>query len=225
MFNSNDRNLLKIVPRTLLALSLLVYLVVGCYGESKSNRVAKRQPKASVQSEVPSEPAATVSDQLPAIPVRQNKTSGKPPLAELPSPVTEDVPTHPPGPIVKQREFTEAQLHKNLNLLLLAMEPDIRAHQLIRYLRAYLSEDQQAEAVRLILQYDEKFQDIKRRRAAILENANDDEPVAQRLRKIKEDTIILSDEMRVMVEREVMTEEQRQQRIADRKQARELNNR
>jgi hypothetical protein len=225
MLNSNDRNLLTIVPRTLLALSLLVYLVVGCTRESKPNRVAKRQTKASVQSDAASEPTEAVSDQRPAEPATKNETSEKPLSAELPYPRTEDLPTNPAAPNVKQREFSEAQLHKNANLLLLAMEPDIRARELIKYLRAYLSEDQQAAAVKLILQYDEKFQDIKRRRAAILENASDEEPVPQRLRKIKEETIIFSDEMRLMVEREIMTDEQRQQRLADRKQARALNNR
>jgi hypothetical protein len=124
----------------------------------------------------------------------------------------------PPGALEKRRKVTEAQLHKNATLLTLAMEPDIRAMELIKYLREYLTVEQKQAAVRLILQYDETFQQLKQRRAEILENARDGDNVAEQLLRVKEDIAIFSDVMRLKVEREIMTEQQRLQRAADRAQ-------
>ena len=45
------------------------------------------------------------------------------------------------------QEFTDEQLHKNFTLLLLTMEPDIRARQLMKYLRNVFTEEQKSASV------------------------------------------------------------------------------
>ena len=91
--------------------------------------------------------------------------------------------------------------------------------ELIKYLRGYLTDEQKIAAVELILEYDETFLELRKRRAAILENARDENQVAEKLRQIKMETVIWSTKLRVKVEQNIMTEEQRQQRKHNRAQA------
>jgi len=212
--------ILQIGIRRILVLVFLPVLVCGCGVKSEPEVRSKVEPTAKPKIEAkvkPSAEANAVNQQVlmdEGSPVNQGTSKG---LSKDAIPVTQAERAK-----VAKKEFTDEQLHKNNTLLMLAMEPDIRALALFKYLREYLTEEQKRAAVKLLLQHDDTFQELKRRRAAILENARDDQNVAEQLRRIKEETIIFSDAMRVKVEREIMTEEQRQKRAFDRRQAGEI---
>lgn len=103
---------------------------------------------------------------------------------------------------------------KNATVLLIAMEPDIRAMELIKFIREYLTPEQYRAAVKLIVEHDGKFQDLKRRRAAILEKARAEE-AAREIHVIHKQIVEYADKMRSLAYQKIMTEEQRQQRRRD----------
>lgn len=105
--------------------------------------------------------------------------------------------------------YFAGQLGKNNTLLVLAYQPDIRASYLIRNSRTLLDDQQMVEAKKLALSYDERFLELRRRRAAILEQATDDQNIEEQLMEIRMDIADLIDEVRIRVSREVLTAEQR----------------
>ena len=125
------------------------------------------------------------------------------------------------GATGEAQEFTDEQLHKNFTLLLLTLEPDIRARVLMKYLRNVFTEEQKAQALEIALAEDYRFLKLRRRRAEILENAYDGQNVDQELRKIQVETVIVSDKIRAKVHNSVLTQEQLDARTALRKLAAE----
>lgn len=115
-------------------------------------------------------------------------------------------------------ELTEAQLNKNFTLLLLASQPDIRARIIIRYARNILTEQQMAEAVKLVLEDDYQFQKLILRRAEVLEHAYDNQNVQVQLREIDEATVRVSQQIRKKFHSRILTPQQREQLIAEREQ-------
>ena len=106
------------------------------------------------------------------------------------------------------QEFTDERLHKSFTLLLLTMEPDIRARELMKYLRNVFTEEQKAQALDIALAEDYRFLRLRRRRAEVLENAYDGQDVGQELRKIQVETVRVSDEIRANIHNTVLTHEQ-----------------
>lgn len=106
-------------------------------------------------------------------------------------------------------QYTEAQLNKNFTLMMLASQPDIRARILVKYARNVLTEQQRVEAVKLALEDDYQFAKLKRRRAEILENALDGQPVHRQLRKIEEETVDVSNQIRAKFHNQILTQKQR----------------
>ena len=55
-------------------------------------------------------------------------------------------------------KYTDNQLNKNLTILMLAYQPDVRARQLLRFPREELTDDQQDDGLKLMLRNDYLFQ-------------------------------------------------------------------
>lgn len=230
----------KSIQRWLFGLSTIVLVLGGCgYKPDETKHIPNSESNLSAQSAQSARATqATDSNALPGTKATVPESLPVPPTAEAVPPTSLSLQTSTPtqrvesesnavqnenpevangaASSVPEQKFTEEQLHKNATLLTLAMEPDIRAMELIKFLRQYLTDDQKRAAVEMILQYDHTFQDIKNRRAAILETAVDGADVAQQLQKIKEEMVVFSDEMRIKVLREILTDEQREQRQIDR---------
>jgi hypothetical protein len=114
------------------------------------------------------------------------------------------------------QEVTDEQLHKNFTLLLLSLEPDIRARELMKYLRNVFTEEQKAQALEIALAEDHVFLKLRQRRAEILENAFDGQNIDQELHKIEVETVKVAGKIRVKVHNIVLTQEQRDDLIAKR---------
>lgn len=118
---------------------------------------------------------------------------------------------HSPDSPVDAGGLEDNEIHKNFTILMLAHEPDLRARTLSRHLRHMLTDEQLAAAVVLVLENDHKFQKLIRRRAEVLEYAYDGQNIQSELRRIDEETILISRDIRNLVNREVLTREQKMQ--------------
>jgi len=109
-------------------------------------------------------------------------------------------------------KYTDQQLNKNLTILMLAYQPDVRARQLLRFPREQLTEDQEDDGLRLLLRSDHLFQRLIQRRQDVLDAASDDDETAAELRQIRIETIELTGRLRSLVFLKILTKEQRQAR-------------
>ncbi len=105
----------------------------------------------------------------------------------------------------------EPRLLKTNTLLILTYQPDIRASSLINTMRPFMAEEQAKQAKQIALTYDWQFQEILRRRAAILENATDDQDIKSMLLKTRVETADLIQAIRGRIMQEILTPEQRLQ--------------
>ncbi|MFT5302129.1 MAG: hypothetical protein ACI814_002943 [Mariniblastus sp.] len=118
---------------------------------------------------------------------------------------------HSPDSPVDAGGLEDNEIHKNFTILMLAHEPDLRARTLTKHLRHMMTDEQMAAAVELVLKNDHKFQKLIRRRAEVLEYAYDGLNIQSELRRIDEETILVSRDIRNMVNREILTREQKMQ--------------
>ncbi len=114
-----------------------------------------------------------------------------------------------------ETEYTDQQLHKNKTLFVLSFQPDIRADYLIQTIRAFIDETQAKQAKKIASSYNWRYEELLKKRAAILENATDEMDVKDKLRKIKIETVELGSEIRQRISKEILTREQRQ-KLAER---------
>ena len=101
------------------------------------------------------------------------------------------------------------QNNKNRTILVLASEPDVRAARLSRFAREVMTPEQRIEAEQICDMYHEDFVKLLRRRAEVLETATDDNNVDERLEVIYQETLDLSQKIRLEVRDRVLTNEQR----------------
>ena len=111
-------------------------------------------------------------------------------------------------------KYTDYQLNKNLTLLMLAYQPDVRARHLLRFPGEQLTADQEEDGFRLLLSHDYLFQRLIQRRQDILNAASDGDETAAELRQIRIETIEISGRLRTLVFRQILTKEQQQARRA-----------
>ena len=116
---------------------------------------------------------------------------------------------------VPEDGYTKAQLHKNFTLLMLAYEPDLRARQLMQYLREYLTDEQEELGLKLMLEHDHEYVALKASRMEILNAAVDGDDTAAQLRSLNIEIVELSLRLRILLRKELLTKEQEQQRNAD----------
>ena len=109
----------------------------------------------------------------------------------------------PASPVV------DPQLHKNVTLLVLVYPPDLRADFLIKNLRRWMNEEQIKRALAIALTYEDRYLELRDRRAAILEHANDESDVAGQLLAVRQAIADLNLEARNRINREILTTEQR----------------
>ena len=109
--------------------------------------------------------------------------------------------------------------HKNQTTLLLASYPDIRARQLLHFVRDQLTPAQEDQALELLLRNDYLFQRLIKERENVLNVALDGDETAEKLRQIRVDTFELSNRLRKLVYTEILTPEQKQARNEIVKQA------
>ena len=100
-------------------------------------------------------------------------------------------------------KYTDYQLNKNLTLLMLAYQPDVRARHLLRFPGEQLTADQEEDGFRLLLSHDYLFQRLIQRRQDILNAASDGDETAAELRQIRIETIEISGRLRTLVFRPV----------------------
>lgn len=89
-------------------------------------------------------------------------------------------------------EYTDAQLHKNSTLILLAAQPDLRARKILKPISQSMSDSQKTEAIKLILAQDHKFLKLVLRRSEILEHAQNGDDIECELRRIDAETVAIS---------------------------------
>ena len=119
-----------------------------------------------------------------------------------------------------KKKYTDQQLNKNQTTLVLAHEPDMRARQLLLFIREYLTHDQQTEALKMLMEQDHRFQRLIRKRQEILNVATDGDQTEEKLRQIRIETVELGQELRNKVYGKIMTPEQRATRRKEREKIR-----
>lgn len=92
-------------------------------------------------------------------------------------------------------KFKDADLHKNLTLIILAAQPDLRARKILKPISQSLTEQEKIDAVELILAQDYKFLKLQRRRSEILEHARTGDDVESELKRIDAETVATSQEL------------------------------
>lgn len=173
--------------------------------DSSRQRAADRSPTPSKgSSESTSIPTPPDTDSNPDPPV-ENQVEAN----------TDDARLNPPQTVPEQaeRKYSEAALHKNNTLLVLAYQSDIRADFHVNTVRPYISEEQARRAKRLALSYDWRYTELRRERAAILERATDEtrDQVEADLLAVRKKVVDLNAEIRGRINREILTPEQFQQ--------------
>jgi len=114
-----------------------------------------------------------------------------------------------------KKVYTKANLHKNNTVLLLTMEPDIRARAILNFLREDLTADEMESAVRFILEHDHVFQTMIQRRAAIQNEAVFGDDTMAKMRRLKIDIYETTNHLRLVAQQKYLTPERlaaRQQR-------------
>ena len=89
-------------------------------------------------------------------------------------------------------EFTDAELHKNFTLILLAAQPDLIALKILKPICQALSDSEKSDAIKLILAQDYKFLKLQRRRSEVLEHAQNENDIEGELRRIDAETVATS---------------------------------
>ena len=92
-------------------------------------------------------------------------------------------------------KFKDSDLHKNLTLIILAAQPDLRARKILKPISQSLTEQEKFDAVELILAQDYKFLKLQRRRSEILEHARTGDDVESELKRIDAETVSTSQEL------------------------------
>ncbi len=92
-------------------------------------------------------------------------------------------------------EFKDGDLHKNLTLIILAAQPDLRARKILKPISQSLTEQEKKDALELILAQDYKFLKLQRRRSEILEHARTGDDVESKLKRIDAETVATSQEL------------------------------
>ena len=111
----------------------------------------------------------------------------------------------------KGRTYNRSQLHKNQTLLLYAFDPDVRADYTFYHVRNLLTKEQFKICKELAMSYEPEFQEIIRKRAAVLETAYDDDPeLEDKLLNLKMDTADVVQNIRSRIFREILTDPQRE---------------
>jgi len=102
--------------------------------------------------------------------------------------------------------------HKNKTTLLLASFPDIRARQLLQFIRGQLTPAQEDQALELLLKNDYQFQRLIKERESVLNVALDSDETSDKLRQIRIETLEVSNRLRQLVYTEILTAEQKKAR-------------
>lgn len=110
------------------------------------------------------------------------------------------------------KKYTDQQLHKNHTTLLLGTQSDLRARQLLRFVSDELTDEQTDQALKLILKEDYNYQRLSKRRKEVLNQAIDGDQTQEKLRQIKIETVELSNRLRALVVKHILTPEQKKQR-------------
>lgn len=116
-------------------------------------------------------------------------------------------------PIVDENgvTFVPTQLNKNNSLLVLALEPDIRAEFIVMTVRTILASDQLIAAKQMALTYEDQFRDLKRERAAILSTAGSVANIDRKVVKVQMKMAMLIRQIRTRISAEIMTADQRKE--------------
>ena len=110
----------------------------------------------------------------------------------------------------KKRKYTEAQLNKNQTTLLLASQADLRAVQLLLFVRDELTDEQAEQATKLILKESHHYERLKAKRREILNAATDGDQTEEKMLELKYEILDLSQRLRTKVIREILTREQKE---------------
>ena len=97
---------------------------------------------------------------------------------------------------LKLPELTDAQLHKNFTLILLAAQPDLRARKILKPFSKSMTDQEKKHAIKLILAQDYKFLKLQRRRSEILEHAKSGDDIESELRRIDSEIVATSMKLR-----------------------------
>lgn len=202
------------------------FLSAGLCGCSRSPRSADNPNRLVDESQQALESSSTgkVTDAKSDSVIEQSRIEqGKTPTAQAESKEPKQTPIrlfleelHVKNGAEDHPEFTKDQLHKNFTLLMLALEPDIRAREMMRHLTNVFTKDQVDRAMDQLLAEDHQFQKLKRRRAEILENAYDGQNVVQALNQIEKETVEVSRSLRAKISK-LLTPEQARALAAKRK--------
>ena len=225
-------------PRLLqLVLPCAVYCLVfaiGCGGDSQPTAALVEpagnttQTDASADGPVGAPDRESVTDKLSsndnaATNVAQADPKQETPAADQPSgqsAKTENVNSATVKNATLKKEKTAAEIaqdkaanpHKNQSTLVLASPPDIRARHLLKFVRSQLTDDQEDQALDLLLRNDYHFQRLIKKRENVQNVATDGDETSEKLRLIKVETVEVSNRLRQLVYTEILTPEQKRVR-------------
>jgi len=197
----------KILSTLKLGCLLFAILSLGCEVDSLSTVVSETQIKPK--------PASDVASVTPPQSLAEAVAPPKVQLADqLSNRSSEDgeSESNVASIVLDEKQYSDAELHKNLTTMLLADQPDIRARRLLRFARGQLTSEEWDRGLQLILQHDSQFQRLSEKRRNILNEAVDADDTAQKLRQIKIETIELSGRMRALVKNAILIPKQEEER-------------
>ncbi len=193
MLNTLKHRLLRYWLTTGMCAALVICW--GCNSQSeKEVSLAPNLPKSRVEAKVVGDEKGKSAN--PSNEGSKEVSAGSPPNDK------------PQKTVETEKVYTEAQLHKNDTLHLLASPPDIRARKLLLFLRQDLTSDQMESAVRKIMEQDQIFQDMIKRRAKIQNDAVYGDDTGDKLRRLKIEIYEHSQQIRSTIMQEYLSAEQ-----------------
>ena len=190
------------------ALFFCLIALVGCKKQPISSDDAYSVSKKSSESVAAKGISAPVESSGPTLTPRDLEGTTDIPNPEPRPKLVDEEPDAAPSPVVNflhdhdrpdLPEFTEGQLHKNLTLIILAAQPDLRARKILKPISHVLSAEEKNEAIKLILAQDYKFLKLQRRRSEILAHAQTGDDIESELNQIDAETVATSMMLRSIV--------------------------
>ena len=187
-------------------LAMLISLFVGCANTDseiagtldleteQTETINKPQQEAAAPTEINNQKEGSAKQTEAKQEVSPQSDANSPAAGQVGSPAEE-----------------EPRLLKTNTLLMLTYQADIRATKMVEAMRPFMTDEQAKRAKRLASTYDWRFKEILHKRAAILENASDDQDIKGMLFATRVETADLIKEIRGRISAEILTPEQRKQ--------------
>ena len=196
-----------VLPKRMGSAALCAFLFVGC----------QRTALERDDSNTPASKTTAAPKQTPPASPEQAALSSKHQSKSLEKLGNSDVSTTSIQPHPQTGDFNDLQLGKAHTLVVLALDSVTRQKYFLYNYYSKLTPTQVERARDLIDSYELDFARLRDQRAAILETARDGQGVDVLLKNNRIQTVLLSRQVRIEINREIMTKEQRQKSQAEAK--------